>query len=88
MTDIKIYSTPTCPWCKKLKAWLDEKGVKYDDIDVSADQAVSQEMIKKSGQMGVPQTEINGKMIVGFNQEAIEAELKAMDAGSEEKATA
>ncbi|MBW2965456.1 glutathione S-transferase N-terminal domain-containing protein [Candidatus Woesearchaeota archaeon] len=76
MTDIKVYSTPTCPWCMKLKSWMKEKGIKYTDIDVSADQHAAQEMIEKSGQMGVPQTEVNGKMIVGFNPEAIEAEIK------------
>jgi glutaredoxin len=67
----------------KLKAWLDEKGVKYENIDVSADQEAAQKMIEKSGQMGVPQTEINGKMIVGFNQDAIEAELKKTESSGE-----
>lgn len=75
MADIKVYSTPTCPWCMKLKAWMKEKGIEFQDIDVSADQEAAQQMIQKSGQMGVPQTEINGKMIVGFNTDAIEAEL-------------
>ena len=77
MAEIKVYSTPTCPYCIKLKAWLDEKGVKYENVDVSADQAAAQKMVEKSGQMGVPQTEMNGKMIVGFNQAAIQAELEA-----------
>ena len=75
MTTVKVYSTPSCPWCQKLKAWLDEKGVEYENIDVSQNQEAMQEIIEKSGQMGVPQTEINGKVIVGFDQEAIEAEL-------------
>jgi len=78
MAEIKVYSTPTCPWCMKLKAWLKQKGVQYKDIDVSDDDSAAEEMMKKSGQMGVPQTEINGKIIVGFDQEAIEAELKKM----------
>ena len=76
MTDIKVYSTPTCPWCIKLKTWLNGKGIGFEDIDVSADQEAAQEMIRKSGQMGVPQTEIDGKMIVGFKPDAIETELK------------
>ncbi|MBW2967647.1 glutathione S-transferase N-terminal domain-containing protein [Candidatus Woesearchaeota archaeon] len=84
MADIKVYSTPTCPFCIKLKAWLDEKGIKYDNIDVASDQAAAQEMIRKSGQMGVPQTEINGKMIIGFDQEAIEAELAQLKPASGE----
>jgi glutaredoxin len=60
----------------KLKAWLKEKGIEFENIDVAEDQEAAQKMIEKSGQMGVPQTEINGKMIVGFNPDAIEAELK------------
>ncbi|MBU2561432.1 MAG: glutaredoxin family protein [Nanoarchaeota archaeon] len=76
MAKIRVYSTPTCPWCMKLKAWLKSKGIEFENIDVSEDQEAAQAMIKKSGQMGVPQIEINGKMIVGFNPEAIEAELK------------
>ena len=86
MTNVKVYSTPTCPWCMKLKAWMKEKSIEFENIDVSADQEAAQKMIEKSGQMGVPQTEINGKMIVGFNTDAIEAELKAGgDAKPEEK---
>lgn len=73
---IKVYSTPTCPWCKKLKEYLGEKGVKFDSIDVSVDQEAAQKMVEKSGQRGVPQMEINGKMIVGFDQAAIDKELK------------
>lgn len=76
MTEVTVYSTQTCPWCMKLKTWMKQKGIAYKDIDVSADQDAAQKMIEKSGQMGVPQTEINGRMIVGFNPEAIEAELK------------
>ncbi len=75
MERIKVYSTPTCPWCIRLKDFLKEKNVEFDDIDVSADQESAQAMVQKSGQMGVPQIEINGKMIVGFDREAIEAEL-------------
>ncbi len=75
MTKIKVYSTPTCPWCVKLKEFLKEKNVEYEDIDVSVDHEAAKEMMEKSGQMGVPQTEINGKVIVGFDKEALEAEL-------------
>jgi len=78
MAGIKVYSTPSCPWCHKLKDYLKEKGVKFEDIDVAADQTKANEMIEKSGQMGVPQIEINGKIIVGFDQEAIDKELDAM----------
>jgi glutaredoxin-like YruB-family protein len=78
MANIKIYTTPTCPYCKMAKAFLTEKGVEFDEIDVAADQEAAKEMVAKSGQMGVPQIEINGKIIVGFNKEALEAELEKM----------
>lgn len=73
---VKVYTTSSCPWCYRLKSWLKEKGVKFKEIDVAADRKAAQEMVKKSGQVGVPQTEINGKMIVGFDQPALEEELK------------
>jgi len=77
MSEIKVYSTSTCPWCKKVKDFLNEKGVDFVDINVGEDPKEAEEMMKKSGQMGVPQIEINGKMIVGFDKDAIEKELIA-----------
>ncbi len=78
MAKIKVYSTSTCPWCIKLKEFLDEKNVEYEDIDVSTNHEAAKEMMEKSGQMGVPQIEINGKIIVGFDKDTIEAELKKL----------
>lgn len=72
---VKVYSTPTCPYCRMAKEFLRSKGVKFEDIDVSTNQNAAKEMMEKSGFNGVPQIEINGKMIVGFNKEAIEREL-------------
>lgn len=74
--NVKIYSTPTCPYCKLAKSYLDEQGVKYDDIDVSANSAAAQEMVKLSGQMGVPVIAIDDKVIVGWNKTAIEEALQ------------
>ena len=71
MVNIKIYSTPTCPWCKRVKAYLDEKGIKYESIDVSSNDKARKEMIDKSGQMGVPVIDIDGKIVVGFDKEKI-----------------
>jgi len=68
---IKVYSTSTCPYCVTLKAYLDEKGFKYKDIDVTDNKEASQEMIDKSGQMGVPVSDIGGKIIVGFDKDKI-----------------
>ncbi len=73
---IKVYSTPACPWCGVLKDFLKEKKVDFEEIDVSKDQEKAKEMVEKSGQMGVPQIEINGKIIVGFDKEGIEKELE------------
>ena len=72
---IKVYSTKTCPWCHKLKDYLNEKKIKFEDIDVGEDKKAAEEMVKKSGQMGVPVTDINGKIIVGFDKEEIEKAL-------------
>ena len=76
MSKIKVYSTPTCPYCHLLKEFLTQKKIEFDDIDVAADQEAAKEMVGKSGQMGVPQIEINGKIIVGFDKPAIEKELE------------
>lgn len=70
-----VYSTQTCPYCHKVKDFLKEKEVEFEDIDVSTDQEKAKEMIEKSGQMGVPVIDINGKIIVGFDQAAIEEAL-------------
>ena len=75
---IKVYSTQTCPWCHRLKEYLQSKGVQFEDIDVSENEDAAQEIIEKSGQMGVPVLDINGKIIVGFDQAAIDAELVKM----------
>ena len=72
---VKVYSTKTCPWCHKTKDFLKEKNVKFEDIDVGADQKAANEMVEKSGQMGVPVVDIDGKIIVGFDKEAIEKAL-------------
>ncbi len=76
MVKVKVYSTPTCPYCKQAKAFLKEKKVDFEDIDVSTDEAAGKEMVEKSGQMGVPVIDIDGKMLVGFEQEKIEELLK------------
>jgi glutaredoxin-like YruB-family protein len=72
---IRVFSTPTCPWCHVVKQFLKERGFEYEEVDVSVNREAAKEMIAKSGQMGVPQTEINGKFIVGFDKPVLEAEL-------------
>lgn len=72
---VKIYSTPTCPYCHMAKDYLKAKNVKFEDIDVSSNENAAREMVAKSGFTGVPQIEINGKVIVGFDRAAIDKEL-------------
>jgi len=71
--DIKVYSTPTCPYCKMVKELLSSKSVEYQDIDVSASQESLDEMISVSGQMGVPVVVIGDEVIRGFNKDKIES---------------
>ena len=72
---VKVYTTPTCPYCIKVKQFLSENNIQYDNIDVSSDQAKAEEMIDKTGQMGVPVIDIDGEIIVGFDKEAISKAL-------------
>lgn len=76
---IKIYSTPTCIYCKTLKAFLSERGIAFKDVDVSRNQEALKEMVEKSGQMGVPVTEIDGQIVVGFDKEKIKQLLDIKD---------
>ena len=69
--NIRVFSTSACPYCVTLKAFLDEHGIKYEYIDVSENQEASDEMVKKSGQRGVPVVEIDGEIIIGFDREKI-----------------
>jgi len=73
MASVRIYSTPTCPYCIKAKAYLDQKGIQYENFDVSSDREKLEEMIKLSGQMGVPVLDIDGNIIVGFDKEKIDS---------------
>ncbi|MDP2929343.1 MAG: glutaredoxin domain-containing protein [Candidatus Omnitrophota bacterium] len=72
---VKVYSTSTCPFCIRAKQFLKESAVNFEDIDVSTNQAAAQEMIKKTGQMGVPVIDIEGEFIVGFDKEKIKKAL-------------
>jgi glutaredoxin-like YruB-family protein len=69
---IKIYTTSTCHWCKVTKDYFKSKGVSYVEYDVESDGEKASEMVRKSGQRGVPVIDIDGKIIIGFNKEAID----------------
>lgn len=71
MKKVIIYSTPTWPWCTKVKDYLDSKDVEYEDFNVSQDREKAKEMVEKSGQQGVPVIDIDGDIVVGFDQNNI-----------------
>ena len=73
--EIKIYTTPTCSWCKKLKEWLKKKRCSFQELDVSEVDKYRDELITKSGQVAVPVIDIDGLIIVGFQEEALENAL-------------
>jgi len=79
---VKIYSTPTCPYCTMAKDFLNKHGVDFEEIDVASDREAATYIVstvEKSGQMGVPILEIDGEIIVGFNRDAISKALKIKD---------
>lgn len=77
MKNIIIYSTPSCVYCNAAKKFFAEKGLTYTEYNVAADMQKRQEMIEKSGQMGVPVMLIGSRTIVGFNKPVIEEALNA-----------
>ncbi|OGI76792.1 NrdH-redoxin [Candidatus Nomurabacteria bacterium RIFCSPHIGHO2_02_FULL_33_12] len=68
MKKITIYSTPSCHFCHMAKEYLTEKGIEFTDIDVAENQEARTEMIKISGQMGVPVIQVENDVIIGFNK--------------------
>ena len=76
MAKIIVYSAPWCPWCKKTKQFLDEHKVKYEERDVDSNPKFHEELFKKSGQMGIPVTDIDGQIIIGFDEKELRRVLK------------
>lgn len=76
MANVKVYSTPTCPWCTKVKEYLESIGVEFENIDVSKDRDAAMAMVKKTKQMGVPVTEIGENFIIGFDKGSIDTALQ------------
>ena len=74
--DVRVYTTATCPWCVKTKEFLKANNVKYHEINVAADEKSRNEMFEKSGQFGVPVTDVGGTIIVGYDKEALKKALK------------
>ncbi|MFA6296699.1 MAG: glutaredoxin domain-containing protein [Patescibacteria group bacterium] len=72
MAKVKVFSTPTCPYCVQAKEYLKSKGVEYEEVDVAADEAGRNEMVEKTEQMGVPVILIGDEYIVGFDRAKID----------------
>lgn len=70
---VKVYTTPTCPYCTMAKKYLDSRNVQYESIDVASDKTAATEMVTKSGQRGVPVIDIDGKIVIGFDKDKIDS---------------
>ncbi|MEL7601237.1 MAG: glutaredoxin domain-containing protein [Proteiniphilum sp.] len=73
---VTVYSTPTCSWCNTLKGWLRRNNIPFTDVDVSRDEHAAQDLVRRTGQQGVPQTDINGQVVVGFNEQRLKELLE------------
>ncbi len=72
---VKVYSTPTCPWCIRAKQFLQENNIVFENIDLSGNENAVDELMRKTGQMGVPVLDIEGQIIIGFDKEKIKLAL-------------
>ena len=68
---VKVYTTPTCPYCYTLKEFLKEHNIEFEDIDITKDEKVKDDIIKRSGAIGAPIIEVDGEIIVGFDRAKI-----------------
>lgn len=75
MAEVKIYSTPTCPHCKSAKKFFAEHNIPYKEFNVSEDRKALDDMIKRSRQMSVPVIDIDGELMVGFDEEKVKRKI-------------
>lgn len=75
MVKVKVYSTPTCPYCTKVKEFLKEHKIKFEEINVAENKEEAEKMVEKSGQMSVPVIEVGNTIIVGFDRDALKKAL-------------
>lgn len=76
MNDITVYTTNTCPYCTMVKNFLEQQGLSYKEVNVQQDQRAAKKLVETTGQMGVPQININGKWVLGFDPNTIMANVK------------
>jgi len=74
MADVTIYTTPTCVYCKAAKEYFAENSIEYEERDVAVDEQAREEMVEKSGQLGVPVIDVKGEIVIGFDEKKL-AEL-------------
>lgn len=72
---IIVFSTPSCTYCNAVKGYFRQKGIRFKDVDISRDSAAAKDMMRRSGQMGVPVVDIGGKIVVGFDRPKIDKYL-------------
>jgi len=73
---VKVYSTPTCPWCKRAKQFLDANHIPYQDLNVAEDKAARDEMLNLTHQMAVPTIAIDGQFVIGYNEKSLKEKLE------------
>ncbi|MEK6817632.1 MAG: glutaredoxin domain-containing protein [Nanoarchaeota archaeon] len=73
---VKIYTISTCPWCQKTKEFLKENKIKFEEVNVASNKKAAKEIINKSGQTSIPVIDINGKLILGFDELKLKKVLK------------
>ncbi|OGJ12355.1 NrdH-redoxin [Candidatus Pacearchaeota archaeon RBG_16_35_8] len=76
MSQVKVYSTPSCPWCLKAKEFFKQHKIPFKDFNVAENSKAAREMVKKSGQMGVPVIEIGKEIIIGYDEDTLKEILK------------
>lgn len=69
---VLVFTTPSCPWCTRAKSYLRERRVPFREVDVSRDAAAARDLVRRTGQMGVPVIEIDGRPVVGFDRPQID----------------
>ena len=72
---VLVFTTPTCPWCTRAKQYLRQHDVRFREVDVSRDASAARDLVRRTGQMGVPVVEIDGRPIVGFDKSRIDSLL-------------
>ena len=73
--DVKVYTTPSCPWCKRTKKFLEENAIPFQELNVAFDRAARDALVKRSGQLGVPVIEIESEIVIGFDEPKLREKL-------------